>query len=258
MEWKSVVILTGSALAMVGVAIGLYFAMRSPLFILRVVEVADLPENAPVDAQVLTELVDVPLGKWNLFLLDLGPVERRLRAHPWIREASLQKRFPQTLSVSVTFRQPSALLQSERGKLSYLDRTGESFGQVSLSRQPDLPLITGIPAQERDRLQQSLRLLERWEASAVGKLAQVSSLDFDAEQGFRVWVTYPLLPSLKNPDPSRGRATVNLGEEPAAELEAQLARLETVFSHLSKNAIAARQIWADSGKKVVVRFTRGS
>ena len=48
--------------------------MRSPMFILQVVEVADQPESAPVDAQTISDLAALPVGRINLFDLDLKPV----------------------------------------------------------------------------------------------------------------------------------------------------------------------------------------
>ena len=79
------------------------------MFLLQVIELSDLPEAAPVDAQAITQLAALPVGQVNLFDLDLKPVEERILSHPWIREVRLEKHFPQTLSISVVFREPQAL-----------------------------------------------------------------------------------------------------------------------------------------------------
>ncbi len=257
-EWRNFFVITASALSLLGVALGIWFAVHSSLFVLRVVEVADLPDSAPIDAQAITDLVDLPLGKWNLFLIDLSPIEKRVLAHPWIRGVTLQKRFPQTLTVSVVFREPRALLQAEHGRLAYIDKDGQVFGQVSLSRQPDLPLVSGLASRQQDKIGEALQLLEKWEKSRLGRISQVSSLEFEGERGYRAWVTYPLPATAKGAALGRGRALVELGQEVDPELDGQLDRLQSVFRYLSGNGIAARQIWADAGKKIVVRVTRGS
>jgi hypothetical protein len=232
--------------------------MRSPLFTLRVVEIADLPEDSPLDSQAITDLAAVSLGRWNLFSIDLSPIEARLRTNPWIREVRLQKRFPQTLAINVVFRQPRALHQDAHGKLSYIDEDGHVFGQVSLSRQPDLPLVSGVPASAGDRIQEALRLIDSWEKADVGRISQLASLEFDGERGFRAWVTYPLLQPKGGGLSGNGRVVVELGQEIDLEQDGRLGRLQSVFRYLSSNGISARQIWADAGKKIVVKIARGS
>ncbi|MGK5081943.1 FtsQ-type POTRA domain-containing protein [Bdellovibrionota bacterium FG-1] len=243
---RKAAILVVTFTAIFGAAWGVRHAMRSPLFVLQVVEVADQPEGAPVDAQTLSNLADLPVGKVNLFDLELGPIEERILSNAWIREVRLQKHFPQTLSISVVFREPQAILQSEGGVLSYVDVDGKAFGQVSLMYQPDLPMITASGA---GHVVQSLRLLKSWAASELGHVAQISSLQWEPERGFRVWVTYALAAST-------GRTLVDLGQD--IDGEVQFRRLAQVFHYLTANHVQVRQIWADAEKKIVVRTARGS
>src|SRR3954467_10524233 len=95
---RKITVLAFSFASLLCIAAGVGFAIRSPLFLVQVVEVGDQPESAPVSAQVISDLAGVPVGKVNLFDLDLKSVERRILTHPWIRQVSLMKRFPQTLS----------------------------------------------------------------------------------------------------------------------------------------------------------------
>ena len=173
----------------------------------------------------------------------------------------LQKRFPQTLSIAVTFRQPQALLQGEHGSLSYVDQDGMVFGQVNLLHQPDLPVLQGLDSAPAGgprtlrvvRVQEALRLIAGWDASPVAGIAQISTLTWDAERGFRAWVTYSM-----GKEEVHGRVLVDLGQEVYADMATQFSRLSRVFNYLSVNRVAARQIWADSGKKIVVRTAHGS
>lgn len=253
---KTLVYVT-SLLALGGAGWGVRTAMRSPMFLIQVVEVADLPEATPVEASAITQLADVQVGRINLFDLDLKPVERRILMHPWIREVRLEKHFPQTLSISVVFREPQALMQSESGALSYVDVDGKVFGQVDLRLHPDLPVLSASTSVSSVRIDEALRLIRSWEQSELSKNVRLSQLQWDGERGFRALVSYPL------PSPSasaaRGRTFVDLGQDLDAEAtKSQFERLTQVFEYLSTHRVVARQVWADAGKKIVVKTARGS
>lgn len=250
-RFRSICVIGASVAALIACVAGLSAATRSSLFTLRVVEVADQPAGAPADAHVISELAGVKLGTLNLFDLDLTPIERRILAHPWIREVTLQKRFPQTLSITVVFREPKALLQDIKGRLSYIDAGGQVFGRADLRRNQDLPVVSGIGAGQEEVIRSALSILERWDRAKLSAISQVSSLAYDPEKGFRAWVTYPIAQS-------QGRALVELGHETDGELDEQLGRLSQVFNYLAGHGISVRQIFADSGKKIIVKIARRS
>src|SRR5271156_3689040 len=125
---KTVTLLSSSLafFAVTAVVIGVYEAIHSPLFTVQVVEVSDqvstaqaapeeLQQWTPVDAQTITDLAAVPVGQSNLFDLDLSRVEKRILSNEWVREVRLQKRFPQTLSITTVFKEPRAIIQLETG-----------------------------------------------------------------------------------------------------------------------------------------------
>ncbi len=256
-KWRRLLVPCFSLLAIAGIAWGVRAALRSPLFLVQVVEinpvgtpdVGDAP--LPVDDQALTELAAIPVGQVNLFALDLKGVENRLLANPWIREVTIQKRFPQTVSIGVTFRSPKALLQGENGLLAYVDQDGRVFGKANLLIYPDLPVLSGFgqdSLSRSQRLQEALAVVTHWPARS----AELSALSWDDERGLRALASY---------SPS-GKTMVDLGADVAAGdvnfLTEHFERLSRVFEYLRKNSISARQIWADAGKKIVVKTTRGS
>lgn len=233
---------------------GVYSAIHSPLFQLTVVEVADQPENAPLTAQAITDLAQISTGSVNLFDLDLESVEKKIRANEWIREVRMLKRFPQTLAIAVSFREPSALLQSGTGSLAYVDSDGKSFGSVNLIHRSDLPLLSGFSREKSNhRIIAALRFIEQWERSSLGEISQIASLNWDSSQGYRALVTYPLQSDLSR---KKSRTLLELGQDFGDPL--QMERLFKVFQYLTLKSIAAHQIWADIGKKIVVRTAHGS
>ena len=218
---------------------------------IQVVEILNSSEEGPIDSQTISQLAAVPTGKINLFELDLDLVEQRILTESWVREVNIQKRFPQTLSISVTYRKPRALIQLASGALSYVDAEGKIFGKVNMSFQPDLPVLSGFIGDDQLRILDAVHLLDAWDKAPVASHSEVASVMWDSERGFRVLLSYPL-------SGKRARTIADLGQEADAELEQQLNRLAKVILYLSTNSIAARQVWADAGKKIVVKTAKGS
>jgi hypothetical protein len=251
-----------SSVAALGLGVGLYAALHSPLFRVRVVEVVDQPEAAPVDAKTVSTLANVPLGQLSLFDLDLEAIRRRLIEHAWIRGAVLTKRFPQTLSIQVLYRSPVALLQESNGSLRYVDEDGTLFGALDIKARADLPLLSGLSGEQRTaEFRQALALLKEWSGREWRNPNQVSQLSFDSEDGYQVWTTFA-------PD-HRVRIVLGLvlGVSSSQEVDADgfdesfkqnLTRIDSVLGYISQKSIPARQIYADSHKKIVVRTVRGS
>ncbi|MCM2322731.1 MAG: FtsQ-type POTRA domain-containing protein [Oligoflexia bacterium] len=266
-DLRKTLVISFSAFALIAATVGIYMAIHSPLFLVQVVEVSDQPDEAPVDAQTITQLAAIPAGIVNLFDLDLRPVERRILTNPWIREVRLQKRFPQTLSIAVSYRDPKALFQASDGGLAYVDIDGRIFGQVNLRLHSDLPLLTGIVQDVDRRVAEALVLIRGWERSPLGNSAELSSLHWDGERGFRALIVYPLGSASaqargKSTAIPKVRAMVDLGQDfdaaAGARLDEQLQQLSRVVTYLGSNSIPVQQIWADSGKKIVVKTAHGS
>jgi hypothetical protein len=257
MRFKTVCVVMFTTIALCAAGYGIYSATRSTLFLVQVVEVADQPENAPVDAQTISTLAAIPIGKVNLFELDLGVIEQRVLSNSWIREVNLQKRFPQTVVISVTFREPRALIQLDDGALSYVDRGGKIFGEAIAAEISDLPIFSGFGSESKQRIEKSLELLDAWGVAYLDKISQISSLTYDDERGYRAVVTY-FFKDKSSKGALRNHAMVDLGQDFDGDLGAHLGRLHEVFRYLADHSIEARQIWADVGKKIVVKIARRS
>ncbi len=82
-----------------------------------------------------------PLRGRHLLRLPLPEVERRLRQHPWVRGADIEKRLPDGLAVTVVERQPVALLRRD-GSLHYVDREGVVFAPYDPDGAVDLLVLS--------------------------------------------------------------------------------------------------------------------
>ncbi|MBU6374744.1 MAG: FtsQ-type POTRA domain-containing protein [Bdellovibrionales bacterium] len=254
---KPVVTMILSGLVMATAVAGLYAALHSSLFTVRVVEVSDQPQDAPLDPKEVTSLAAVPLGKVSLISLDLENIQRRLFANHWVRNVVLTKRFPQTLSVQVIYREPVALLQGPQGVLKYVDSDGSLFGPVTLKGRSDLPLIHGLPqgAGGEKLLGQAMAALRAWSSHAWKTPNQISQLTWDEEEGFTAWIAF---------DPSYRISVIlgpewNPGDPTQAAVNTELfSRIDSVLRYSVSHSIPIRQIYADANKKIVVRTARRS
>lgn len=240
--------------AVLALFVGLVGVANSDLFTVRVVEVAGLKEEesasigTPLDAQQILEIAQVPTDSTNLFSLKLTGIEKRLLAHPWIKGVTISKRFPQTVSISVNFREPVAILQNTNGSLYYLDSDGTAFAPLNLKSNSNLTVLAGFSPPQ---ISAALRFLQSWARLGLDPQYRLSSLEWDSDKGLRAMTTYSL-------PQSPGRVLVDLGHSFESDPEAQLGRLKEVLFYLSKNGIRARQVFADLGKKIVVRIARSS
>jgi cell division protein FtsQ len=75
-------------------------------------------------------------------LVDLDEIREKLLRFPWIEDARVSRRMPDTLVVDVVERKPVAIWQNKQ-RLALIDRAGIVLAPVSLDALPDLPLVIG-------------------------------------------------------------------------------------------------------------------
>ena len=75
-------------------------------------------------------------------LVDLQEVRAKLMDQPWIAEARVSRRLPDTLMIDIVERKPAAIWQN-RQRLSLIDATGVELEPVALEAMPNLPLVIG-------------------------------------------------------------------------------------------------------------------
>jgi len=92
-------------------------------------------------AEVLDRLALRP-GE-TLFSLTPSRLVSQLMSHPWIKEVRVSRRFPGTLTVSVTERRPAAVLRTPLFSL-LLDEEGRVLSVLMKGTEPGLPVLVGI------------------------------------------------------------------------------------------------------------------
>jgi cell division protein FtsQ len=89
-------------------------------------------------------------GRSSLLFLDASAVRERLKANPWISDATVQKLYPGALQINIVERTAFALWQ-ESGRLSVIADDGAVLEPYVTRRFLSLPLVVGKGAETRAR-----------------------------------------------------------------------------------------------------------
>jgi cell division protein FtsQ len=98
-------------------------------------------------------------GRSSLLFLDAASVREKLKADPWISEATVLKFYPGQLRIDIVERAPFALWQ-RNGELSVISEDGAVLERYVSSRFLNLPLVVGKGADTRAK--DFLALLARY------------------------------------------------------------------------------------------------
>jgi cell division protein FtsQ len=123
-------VLTWGALAMLSYGV-LAWTMAQPWFALRSIEVA-APVAHVTEAQI--RLVAERQVRGTFFTVDLDEVRASLEKLPWVREARVERRWPDTLVVALTEHEPLARWNED----ALVSDAGEVFVAAAADRLPRL------------------------------------------------------------------------------------------------------------------------
>ncbi len=93
------------------------------------------------DSEALIAALDADLGA-PILALDLEAARQRILALPWVRQASVARRLPGTLVVTIQERQPLALWQHE-GRIRVVDEDGREVADARARDFAGLLLVVG-------------------------------------------------------------------------------------------------------------------
>ena len=88
-------------------------------------------------------------------LVDLTQVRERLLKFPWVQDARVSRRLPNTLRILIVEREPAAIWQNH-GQLMLVDPSGVPLEPVSRDAMPDLPLLIGESANSQEPARRQL------------------------------------------------------------------------------------------------------
>lgn len=103
----------------VAVIVLLYFFAHSAVF---TVENIQLEKNARFDLALVKKVTGLKTGV-NLFEVDMGDCEEKLEARPYVEEAEVKRKLPDTITVSLQLREPASVVLFNK-KYVMLDKNG--------------------------------------------------------------------------------------------------------------------------------------
>jgi len=179
----------------------------------------------------------------NLLSLHLKAVGQQVARNPWVASVRVQRFFPGTLAVSITERQPVAVVNL--GLLYYLDNQGEPFKPLSFGDTLDLPVVTGLsedalaadPAGTREALKSACELLGALQQYGSFILADVSEIHYDRGHGFTLFTTSAAVP-------------IRIGTD---DFSGKLARFARIYQTLMTQQPGLHYIDLDYIDRIVVK-----
>jgi cell division protein FtsQ len=112
--------------------------LQSPRFAVATVDVVGNERRSAAEIVAESGLV---VGA-NVFATDLDSARAKLLTDPWVAEAALARRLPDTIVVQITERKPASLVAL--GDVYLATSDGEPFKKLEPNDPLDLPLVTGV------------------------------------------------------------------------------------------------------------------
>ena len=175
----------------VDVALGalLAFLVFLPYFNLQHVDVTGTQR---LSRDEVIEAAEIEAGI-NLLTVNLRAIPKRLKRHPWIRSASVYRRFPGQLILEIEERTPRAILAAE--KLYYVDEQAEFFSRLLPGDSVRLPLFALVHPSDlhkrgpeiREMIRKGLGLVDLIDRTGSAlDVSRISEIRIDPDEGLTV------------------------------------------------------------------------
>lgn len=124
------------------------YALTSARFSIHSIEITGAKRKTDQEIQ---KTLGVKVGD-NVFAADSATLEQKLLGDPWIEQVKVTRALPSTLRIELTEREAGAIA-SIGDRLYLVTKAGEPFKEIEDGDPFDLPIVTGIAADDlaRDR-----------------------------------------------------------------------------------------------------------
>ncbi|MGB0678627.1 MAG: cell division protein FtsQ/DivIB [Polyangiales bacterium] len=173
----------------------------------------------------------------NLFSFDPAAVRRRLEAHPWVVQATVERRLPSRLRIALREHRAVAVLAWAAPRL--LNAAGYPFKTLATGDPIDLPWVRGVDA-PRYRIDPSYRtrvarrvssFLQAYHRAQLGR--ELAEMRLDAELHLDAYIGGAPI-----------QVRLGLGDD-----DAKLQRLRTVLQALGRRARPPRIVYLDNARR---------
>ncbi len=178
--------------ASVAVAWGLRRYLRtSPRFAVRTIVVEGNQRKTP---NQIAERAGIASGR-NIFTVEEDEAKELVEADPWVATAEVHVELPNHVTIKVTEREARALAVVD-GELFLVDTSGEIFKELADTDPRDLPVVSGITAddvaQDREaltgRIRRAVDLMRALEENKITKRYPVQELHLETDGAVNVTI----------------------------------------------------------------------
>jgi cell division septal protein FtsQ len=195
-----------------------------------------------LDREEILALVGVETGQ-DLARMNLKRMGEQLSRNPWVETVRIHRYFPDRLSISVTERDPLAIVNM--GYIYYLDKKGVVFKVLNQGDKLDYPVVTGFSEEELsnnptvtgDALKKTCELLGILREKGAFILADVSEIHYDKGYGFTLFTASGGLP-------------IKIG---AGDFAAKVDRFARIYKELMVQRPSLHYIDLDYNDKIIVK-----
>jgi len=160
------------------------YVTTSPRFAVRTILIEGERRRS---AGAVADAAGIAVGK-NIFALDLNRAGQMLAQDPWIERATVTRKLPSTVAITVVEREAYAAAVIS-GELYLATRDGDLFKKLGEDDPSDLPVVTGITAEQvaRDRpgvvlaVKRVLDVVEDFERTGIAKRYPVEELHLEKD-----------------------------------------------------------------------------
>lgn len=192
--------------------------------------------NVRVSYEEISELAGLGPGA-HVLKLSTDEVAGKLEAHPWVAKATVEKRLPDRLTIRILEHRPVAYVAI--GELVLVNGSGEPFALAGPDDTMDLPIITGIRAEDFEDpvrgevaeadVRAAVNLSRLYDQMGLGVRWPISELRVEAGRSFTIVL-------------SDVGTEVVLGLGPYRD---KLYRLEWILENLRREGKAAEYVLLD-------------
>lgn len=220
------------------------YVMTSPRFAVKTIAVDGTRRRT---AQDVARFGSLEVGK-NIFQIDLIAAGTAIAEDPWIERATVTRKLPGTIQVTVVEREAAAMA-SIGGELYLATRDGDLFKKVVSEDPSDLPVITGIlpdlVAHDRAgaviQVKRSLDVAEDIERAGIARRYPIQEIHIEKDGSLVVTI-------------GKEGIALYLGQAP---YKAKIAEGARVLNEVGKRRANASVIFLDNDahpERVVVRM----
>lgn len=183
-DMLSAFVLLGAVVLVASVFILYYnFLLSTTFFQLEKIEVKGCERLTEKEIVAATGIPQVQ----NLLALDTHAVAQSLKNNPWVKEVSVTRNFPASLSIEIREKKPVALAKRSN-ELFFVDAEGSLIKKIESADDAELPVLTGF-SENAELVRKSIELLNFFAAQTEFPQAKdIAEINGDEVQGLSVFL----------------------------------------------------------------------